>query len=325
MSDKAKAIVDGMRKELGDESATLLRDGEKDAVREVIPTGIDVLDHYGLGIGGLPVGRIVEIYSEEGGGKTTFGHTCLASAQRVGGVGALAEMEGAFDVTRANTLGVDTDNLIILNPDWIEQVVIHIEKALDQINAAKAWPAVIVWDSIAQTPTKEEFEEGMEAGKGHGTERAKCLSKAMRTLVPRIKRSRTVLICINQVRDNVGVMFGDKYTTPGGHAVKFASSIRLQILGGKKVVDKAGEHTGKDITIMVTKNRMAAPFRKPRVRLDYASGWDNDWSTLNLAKDKGFIGPRARGADALKEAHEKLGWNMAAVTDPANTTGGKTK
>ena len=121
-----------------------------------------------------------------------------------------------------------------------------------------------------------------------------------------LKQHRACILFINQVRDNIGVMFGDQYTTPGGHAVKFFASVRLQLLGGKAYKDaKSGEHRGKDITVIAAKNKLHPPWRKGRVRLDYETGWDDDWSTVWLAKELGLIEPRAR---KVSVAREKLGW-----------------
>ena len=275
----------------------------------MIPTGLDVLDNYIIGCGGLPEGRIVELYSEEGGGKSTLSYTFLAAVQRAGGTAVLAETEQVFDETRAALFGVNLSELIILNGEHVEELVVQFEKTLDSVEKLNAWPCVIVWDSVAQTPTKAEHEEGFIGG-GKPGDRAKSLSLAMRTLAPKISRSRTCFVAINQVRDNIGVMFGDKYVTPGGHAIKFAASVRLQIFGGKAIKD-GNEHIGKDITVMAMKNKMAPPFRKSRLRLNYESGWEDEWNTINHAKDRGVISKGTRFNSAgYAAALLGLGWTQ---------------
>jgi len=321
MTDKSKAILARTRKTLGKDSATIMG-ADLGAIAQyqgnLIPTGIDVIDNYIIGVGGLPEGRIIELFSEESGGKTTFGHTFLAAAQRAGGTAVLAETEQVFDPSRAAALGVDLNTLIILNGEYLEVVVEQIEGVLDAIREERGWPAVIVWDSIAQTPTKSEWAEGFGAGSKPG-ERAKALSEAMRTLAGRVKKARCVLVCINQVRDNIGVMFGAAYTTPGGHAVKFAASVRLQIFGGKAIKNKTGEHEGKDITLVAVKNKLAPPWRKCRVRLWYDErGWDNQWSTVSHAKDREVIPKGTRyDANGHMTAAKALGWKLPVIDTTA--------
>jgi len=307
-ADTASRIQAVIAKEFGKGSAQLLRDGEVERPAEVIPTGLEVLDHYILGVGGLPVGRVVELYSEEGAGKTSLGHTFSAAAQRVGGASVLIETEHAFDPTRAPTFGVEVEDLVLAQPDHLGQVMREVELLCDAIGKQKLGPSVIVWDSVAATPTKNEFEGGILGDGGHGADRARELSRAMRILTAKVHKSRVVLVCINQVRENIGVMFGDKYTTAGGKAIKFHASVRLSLLGGAGV-KRGVEHVAKDITVMTMKNRLAPPFRKARVRLNYEDGWDNDWTTLNHAKDKDVIAKDAKvGRASLKKAREALGW-----------------
>jgi len=308
---KFKEVLKDIQKEFGKDSATILGlDGASSRSQNVIPTGLDVLDNYIIGCGGLPEGRIVELFSEESGGKSTLSYTFLAAAQRAGGIAVLAETEQVLDPTRAVLFGVNLDELIILNGEYIEELITQFEKTLDSIADKGAWPCVIVWDSVAQTPTKAEHEEGFIGG-GRPGDRAKCLSLAMRTLAPKISRGRTCFVAINQVRDNIGVMFGSKHTTPGGHAIKFAASVRLQIFGGKAI--KAGtEHIGKDITLMAMKNKMAPPFRKSRIRLNYETGWEDEWNTINHAKDRGVIPKGVRfGAAGYAAALLGLGWTQS--------------
>jgi recombination protein RecA len=307
-ADTAARIQAAIAKEFGKGSAQLLREDQLEIPREVIPTGLEVLDNYVFGVGGLPVGRVIELYSEEGAGKTSFGHTFLGAAQRAGGAAVLVETEHAFDPTRAPVFGVEVPDLVVAQPDHLSQVMREVELLCDHIGKAKIGPSVVVWDSVAATPTQTEFEGGITGDGGHGADRARELSRAMRILTKKVDESRLVLVCINQIRENIGVMFGDKYTTAGGKAIKFHSSIRVQLLGGAGV-KRGTEHVAKDITVMTVKNRLAPPFRKARVRLDYEHGWDNDWTTLNHAKDKGVVAKDAKvGKRSMKEAREALGW-----------------
>lgn len=272
---------------------------------EVIPTSIEVMNKYILGCGGLPVGRVVEMYSEEGTGKTSLMHAWCADAQRNGGLAILAETEESFDAERAETFGVDLDKLILLNPGTIEKTLAMIETTLDNLRNATSKPAVIGWDSVAGTPTAREIEEGI-TGKQKVGDRSKTLSHAMRVLAKRINKNRACLVCVNQIRDNVGVMFGDKQVTPGGHAIKFHASIRLQLMGGKGVKD-GDQHTGKLITALCTKNRFSPPWRKALIRLDFATGLNDDWTTFNFAKDRGVIDKGIRfSPKAAKEARAAM-------------------
>lgn len=308
-TDRAKRVLDAVRKEFGQGAATLLREDEVQPPAEVIPTGLEVHDHYVLGVGGLPVGRVIELFSEEGAGKTSLGHTYLGAAQRAGGVGVLMETEHAFDPTRSPVFGVQNEDLLLLQPDHLGDVLAQIEGLCKTIKTQHLGPSVLVWDSVAATPTKTEFEGGITGDGGHGADRARELSRAMRILTKQVKDSRLVLVCINQVRENIGVMFGDQYTTAGGKAIKFHASVRLQLLGGKSVKGQHGEHLAKDVTLLSVKNRLAPPFRKARIRLVYESGWDNDWSTLDHAKTFGAAPKGARvGARTLEAVREKLGW-----------------
>lgn len=323
---KAEGILARVRKDLGKDSATIIGTDLGNLARyagDVIPTGIDVIDNYIIGVGGTPEGRIIELFSEESGGKTTLGHTFLAAAQRAGGSAVLAETEQVFDPARAAVLGVDLENLVILHAEYLEAVVEHIEVTLNAVREEQAWPTVIVWDSIAQTPTKSEWEAGFGAGSKPG-ERAKALSEAMRTLAGRVKKARCVLVCINQVRDNIGVVFGSSHTTPGGHAVKFAASLRFQIFGGKAIKNKTGEHIGKDITLIAVKNKLAPPWRKCKVRLMYETGWDNQWTTISHAKDRELIPKGTRYDQAgYDKAIAALGWDKPAPAEDGDEETGQ--
>lgn len=306
--DHVARIQAAIRKKFGDESVVRL--GEEQAaseIKEVIPTGVEVVDRYLLGCGGLPVGRMGEIYSEEGVGKTSFAMSCAAGAQREGGVVVWCETEGAINSERFTLFGADVNDLLVCQPDCIERAGEEIEVALGALPKGSG-PHLIVWDSVAATPTRKELEGGIEDYKAIPGERARALGMIVRLLKDKIIEKRAALLFINQIRHKVGVMFGDPETTPGGFPIKFAASYRIKLYSGKGVKD-GDEHTGKAVTFSGVKNRMATPWRKVSVRLDFASGWDNDWSTLNHAKDRKLVEESARAsAKSLAEARTALGW-----------------
>lgn len=287
-------------------AATRLSEGSHADIKEAIPTGIEVLDRYVLGCGGWPVGRISEVFSEEGGGKTSLILAGLAGAQRAGGVAIMVETENALDSKRAAVFGVKLEDVIVLQPDHLGQVGQQVALTLKSIPPG-AGPVFIGWDSVAATQSKEEAEQGL-SDKESFDKRAKEISKALRVIAPLVPRARAHLALVNQVRANIGVLFGDKWTTPGGKAIKFHASVRLQILGGKAIKDAAGQHTGKDITVIAVKNKIVRPWRKARVRLDYDNGWDDGWSTLNHAKELGVIGARDRSVEAARAALATVQW-----------------
>ena len=310
--DPAAAVIAAINKGFKG-AARKLSEGANSDVREVIPTGIEVLDRYVLGVGGLAVGRISELFSEEGAGKTSLLLAAMAGVQRMPkGLAIMVETESALDSQRAATFGVDLDRVVLLQPDHIPDAGMQIEAALKAIPAGIG-PVLVGWDSVAATMSKEEAEEGL-SDKESFDKRAKEFSKMMRVLGPLVAKSRCHLQLINQVRANIGVLFGDKFTTPCGKAIKFHASIRLQILGGKAQKDAAGQHEGKDITVMAVKNKLTRPFRKARVRLNYDVGWDNSWSTLNHAKELGVVGPRERSVQVAREALDKAQWYKSSAS-----------
>lgn len=315
-SDLLVKITEKINAAFGKGSALVLGSGAemRSEVTDVIPIGIDVLDHYVLGIGGLPCGRVVELYSEEGGGKTSLLMAALAGAQREEGLAVLEETENALQSERLVVFGVDQERLLIVQPDTIEEALQEMQTILEALPKSGK-PTLIGWDSLAATPTKAEVEGGVASDKGYD-ERARILSKAFRQIVPLTAERNACVLIINQTREKFGVVFGDKTTTPGGKAVKYAASLRLQILGGKAV--KVGDsHAGKDVTIIASKNRLAPPWRKARVRLRYDTGWDNEWSTLEFAKDLEIIEQDAVGPEAVELARVRL---MAVAWDPRRVT-----
>jgi recombination protein RecA len=316
MKDPVAATLARMQAKLGKSSAMLLSQGADSDVNEVIPTGIEVIDNYMLGVGGLPCGRLVEVYSDEGTGKTSFALQCLAGVQREGGVGILAETEHALDSKRAAAFGCDLERVILMQPDCIEHTTKAIETSLHSLPPKV--PALIVWDSIAQTPTLREVEEGLEGDERIG-ERARELSKACRILAGVVAKKKATLLFVNQIRDKIGVMFGDTTTTPGGKGIKFYATIRIQMFSGKSVKD-GKMHTGKTVTFMTSKNKVHPPWRKVQVRLDYQHGWDNAWSTINHAKDEGLIDKKkTTNVKTHKEALEALQWKPGIQSEITGT------
>ncbi len=290
----------------GQGAATLLGTGNiRCRVDEVIPTQIDALDHHVLGIGGWPCGRISELYSEEGVGKTSLMLHSLGAAQAIGGLAILAETENALQpVWAENTHNVDTDRLLLIEAESMEDTMTRLYDAVAAIPKGGP-PALLAWDSVASTPTRHEIETG-EVKMG---ERARLLSNFCRRITSKLKVKRAHLMFINQVREKIGVMFGDKYVTPGGHAVKFHASIRLQLFSSKAQKNDIGDHTGRAVTALAVKNKLYPPWRKAKLLLDYVNGWDDKWSTLTLAKERKLIPPRVRSDAAYKDALKKLGWS----------------
>lgn len=305
------AVQAAIQKKFGKHSAIRLSDGYRGEVVSSIPSGLDVLDNYVAGCGGLPVGRITEIFSEEGGGKSSLCLSMIAAAQRAGKAAILIETENGISDERARTFGVDIDDLLLLQPEYMEAALKHIEMAFDNLDPADG-ETLICWDSLAASPLKAELDDGIKEKAAQDT-RSIILGRAMRIFSQKVQHSKVALVIVNQTRHKRGVMFGDPTTTPGGSAVKFHASLRLQIMGGKAVKDGT-DHVGKDIVLFSKKNRFVVPFRKARVRLNYHTGWDNDWTTLELAKELKLIPAKSRDAEAAKAALEAIKW------DPRNRT-----
>lgn len=291
-------------------AATRLSGGSKSDVTEVIPSGVEVLDKYVLGPGGWPVGRISEVFSQEGGGKTSLLLAALAGAQRVGGIAVMVETETALDSRRAKVFGVDLDRVVLLQPGHLGEALRQIELTLKSIPAGVG-PIMIGWDSVAATQSVEEALEGLPE-KAAFDKRAKALSEGMRVLGPLVARARAHLMLVNQTRANIGVLFGDKHVTPGGGAIKFHAAARVQLMGGKAFKDPIGQHLGKDVTVIAVKNKLTRPYRKARVRLNYDTGWDDAWSTLNHAKELKVVDARSRDVAAARAALEAVEWHRSA-------------
>ena len=255
-------------------------EGNKKLDVESVPTGSIGLD-YALGIGGLPKGRIIEIYGPESGGKTTVTLHAIAETQKLGGMAAFIDVEHALDPVYAKSLGVDIDHLIVSQPDTGEQAL-EIMETLARSGAID----IVVLDSVAAMVTKAEIDG--EIGDSFVGVQARLMSAAMRKLISVISKSNTVAIFINQVREKIGVMYGNPETTPGGRALKFYASVRIEVRKGEKIVDD-GEIIGYTTKCKVVKNKVAPPFKETQFDMIFGEGISRLGEIITMGEELGFI------------------------------------
>lgn len=297
---------DELRKELKDDGAAMTLGGNGySAVEEVMPTGLDVIDHWVCGIGGLPYGRIIEISGPEDVGKSSLVNHLMAAAQRDGAVACLGDAERKVQPNWVDVFKVKRDDVLLLPArtveEFLQELIITIRKF------GKKHKLVFFLDSVATTIPQKALERDLTDAELPGVAAA-AWSNGLKALNPVLSSAQAMLILINQVRSKVGVMFGPTEETACGRAIKYYCSLRLSLNRGKSV--KVGDaHTGKWVGIHPSKNHLGPQHRGTKILLNYENGFDDPRSTMAHAKEMGCVDPKCQ---SIKEARKNLGWEKDA-------------